>query len=52
MLNVRIGVPHGSMLVSLLYVIYTNDISNALNCIFRLYADDTCLAIYERKANT
>ena len=33
------------------YVIYVNDIPNALNCIPRLYADDTCLFIHEHKTN-
>ena len=34
-----------------MYVIYVNDISNTLNCIPRLYADDTCLVIHEHKTN-
>ena len=51
MLNVKIGVPQGSILGPLLYAIYVNDIPNALNCIPRLYADDTCLVIHEHKTN-
>ena len=51
MLNVKIGVPQGSILAPLLYVIYVNNIPNALNCIPRLYADDTCLVIHEHKTN-
>ena len=50
-LNVKIGFPQGSILGPLLYVIYVNDIPNALNCIPRLYADDTCLVIHEHKTN-
>ena len=51
MLNVNIGVPQGSILSPLLYVIYVNDISNALNCIPRLYADEKCLVIHEHETN-
>ena len=51
MLNVKIGVPQGSILGPLLYVIYVNDITNALNCMPRLYTDDTCLVIHEHKTN-
>ena len=41
----------GSILGPVLYVIYVNDIPNALNCLPRLYADDTCLVIHEHKTN-
>ena len=50
-LNVKIGVPQRSILDFLLYVIYVNDIPNALNCIPRLYAHDTCLILHEHKTN-
>ena len=50
-LNVKIGVPQGLILGPLLYVIYVNDIPIALNCIPRLYADDTCLVIHEHNTN-
>ena len=52
MLNDKIGLPQGSILGPLLYLIYVNSIPNALNCISRLYANDTCLIIHECKANT
>ena len=52
LLNAKIAVPQGSILDPLLYVIYVNDIPNALNCIPGLYADDTCLVIHEHKTNT
>ena len=46
--SVRIGVPQGSILGPLFYLIYVNDLCNATKCNPRLFADDTCLVVVWR----
>ena len=41
--NVSAGVPQGSVLGPLTFLIYINDLTDDLNCIAKLFADDTSL---------
>ncbi len=44
------GVPQGSVLGPLLFLIHVNDITDAINCKTHLYADDTVMIIAEKSA--
>ena len=46
--NISCGVPQGSILGLLLFLIYVNDMSMAVKCNLFLYADDTCLVFQSK----
>ena len=46
--NNNYGVAQGSTLGPLLFLIYVNDLPSSVNCIPRLFTDDTCLVYSEK----
>ena len=46
--SISCGVPQGSILGPLLFLVYVNDMSMAVKCDLFLYADDTCLVFQSK----
>ena len=49
--SVPCGVPQGSILGPLLFLMYVNDMSQAVKCDLFLYADDSCLVCQHKDIN-
>ena len=47
--NLNCGVPQGYILSLLLFLLYVNDMPQAVKCDLYLYADDTCLKFQHEK---
>ena len=50
-LTVLCGVPQGSVLGPILFLLYTNDLINASKFAINLFADDTCLSLCNHNLN-
>ena len=50
MVSLMAGVPQGSILRPLLFLIYTNNLVDNLECDIHLYADDAVLMMHNRES--
>ena len=50
--KLKCGVPQGSILGPLIFLIYVNDMPQSIDCDLFLYADDTCLGFTDKNIKT
>ena len=50
--NLNCGIPQGSILGPLIFLIYVNDMPQSVDCDLFLYADDTCLGFTDKNVKT
>ena len=50
--ELKCGVPQGSILGPLIFLIYVNDMPQSIDCDLFLYADDTCLGFTDKNIKT
>ena len=50
--KITCGIPQGSILGPLLFLLYVNDMKAAVKCKLVLYADDSALLVYGKEVNT
>ena len=50
--ELKCGVPQGSILGPLIFLIYVNDMPQSVDCDLLLYADDTCLGVTDKNIKT
>ena len=50
--NLNCGVPQGSILGPLIFLMYVNDMAQSVDCDLLLYADDTCLGVTDENIET
>ena len=48
-MSIKCGVPHGSILGQILFLLYINDLNTVFNKVITIFADDTNLSYTSKK---